>query len=80
MGGVAKTKHLDIDGVRYEITARHYDQEMYRATWTCMACREEGAWAPVSREVTQAVQSAAVGIRLHHSFCHGPGTTPRKLR
>ena len=76
----SKTKHVEIGGVRYEITVVPYTEHMYRATWFCLVCDEEGAWAPVSLEVAQAIESATVGVEVHHSFCHGPGSVARMPR
>ena len=40
----SKTKHVEIGGVRYEITVVPYTEHMYRATWFCLVCDEEALW------------------------------------
>ena len=61
---------IRIDGIHYEITARHISEGMCRATWNCSVCNERGGWASLANDPTEAIEMAAAGIRVHHSFLH----------
>jgi hypothetical protein len=71
------TKQLNIDGLRYNITVRKVSEEMYRASWSCTQCKEEGAWAPLSADPKQAVEMARFGLEAHHTFLHHGGAVKR---
>ena len=65
------TRQFAIGDVRYDITVNEFSENMHRATWTCSTCKEQGAWAPISANPGQAIESAIMGIEMHHSFAHG---------
>jgi hypothetical protein len=64
-------KQIAMGDIVYDITVKRFSEGIHRATWTCSACKEEGAWAPVSADPAQALASASIGIDVHHAFVHG---------
>jgi hypothetical protein len=76
----SKAKPFEISGVHYDITTQAFGSDMFRAVWSCSACDEVGAWAPISAKASQAVEMAKVGVRIHHAFLHQGGTAPRRPR
>ena len=68
------TKQVIIDDIRYDITVETFENAMCQAKWTCSACQEVGAWAPISVEPQQAVDLAVVGLELHHTIVHHNGS------
>jgi hypothetical protein len=62
---------LELDGVRYEITAFESDDGTFRATWACSLCKENGAWVPISSDAKEVVRHAEIGVRVHHALVHG---------
>ena len=74
-------KQVNLDGVRYDITVSTVSDGIYRATWKCSECHEEGAWSPLSGDPVQAVHMAQVGIQVHHSLLHQHGSkVPKRPR
>jgi hypothetical protein len=67
----SKSKRLTLGDVTYNIVVHELPDGMYRATWYCSTCNEEGAWAPMSREGRQAADLARLALEVHHSFLHG---------
>jgi hypothetical protein len=78
--GEPRLKHVELGDVMYEIAVNKLAGGMYRANWTCSACAEEGAWAPLSADPAQAVQIAKLGLEVHHSMLHHNGTAVRPTR
>jgi hypothetical protein len=68
-------RQISMGDVVYDISVKRFSEGMHRAIWTCSACKEEGAWAPISADPEQAFQSAIVGLEVHHNFVHGPSKT-----
>jgi hypothetical protein len=66
-----RKKQVVVGDVHYEIRVVILSDGMYRASWSCSACGEDGPWAPLSADPEQAMTSAMVGIEVHHSFVHG---------
>jgi hypothetical protein len=62
---------MELDGVRYEITAFEAADGTYRATWACGRCKEKGAWVPVSSDSQEIMNQAEIGVRVHHALVHG---------
>ena len=60
-------------GVRYDITVSQFSNKIYRASWTCSKCNEQGPWAPLSAEPKQAAAMAKVALEVHHAFVHQHG-------
>jgi len=78
--GPPRIKQVSLGDVTYEIAVNKLAGGMYRANWTCSACDEEGAWAPLSADPAQAVQIAKLGLEVHHSMLHHNGTAIRPIR
>ena len=72
------SKRLTLGGVTYNVAVQELPDGMYRATWYCSACDEEGAWAPLSMEINQAVDLARLALEVHHGFLHGLVPVVRK--
>lgn len=70
-------KQFIIGGVRYSIAVTKISGNMYRASWSCSECKEEGAWAPLSADPKQAVEMARFGLEAHHTFLHQNGALKR---
>jgi hypothetical protein len=63
-------KRMEVDGVRYEITAFEATDGSFRATWACGQCQEKGAWVPISADSHEIMRQAEIGVRVHHALMH----------
>ena len=75
-----RIKQISLGDVTYEIAVSRLPGGMDRANWTCSACEEEGAWAPLSADPAQVVQIAKLGLEVHHSILHHNGMAVRPTR
>ena len=65
-----RAKEVILDGVKYFISLKSTPGGMFRADWKCSVCQEDGAWAPISADPTEATRLAQAGLEVHHSFLH----------
>ncbi len=63
-------KQFRLDDVTYDVAVNVVSNGMFQAEWTCSACGEKGAWAPLSGDPTNAAELAKIGLEVHHSFLH----------
>jgi hypothetical protein len=73
-----KVTQVVLDGVQYEISISQFAGGFRRATWTCLDCSEEGAFAPISADAKHAIALAKVCVHMHHSLLHQRGPTPKR--
>jgi hypothetical protein len=65
------TKQVVFNDIKYDIIVKPFSSGMYQASWRCSACREDGAWAPISADPRNALELALAGLEAHHGFVHG---------
>lgn len=73
-------KRLQLGDVRYEVSVSSAGENgLFRATWFCSECAENGTWSPLGADSAELIGQAEIGVRVHHTIYHGDWQ-PRKPR
>jgi hypothetical protein len=65
------------DQVEYDTSVVQCDTELFRATWICCECHEEGVLEPVASTAAEAIVLAKIGVSVHHALLHQRGSRPK---